>query len=334
MKPVVWFVFVSIISVMVITIAMMIQSADHTVAVGAWTHGLWNQKLKLVHTDKLAAFEQRVDKRMALAHIYVGWHDLDTDQFEVAVSDLTAKGWMPLISSNPYFHETCVSKGETIYKSISKGDCDVFIHKVAQRLGKIDSRLMLRFAWEMNIAANEWSIQHTNSKSTDFIAAWRHVHAIFAEENVNNVVWVFAPNVRTSESSAYSEYYPGGDVVDWIGLDGYNWGTTKEWSSWQGFYDIFYASYAELTMLAPDKPLMISEFGTTDQGGNKAAWYSDMLEDQIPGYFPNVRAIVFYDEDRSVSEGVDWRIDSDIHSVTAVKKALNNHIYTSTLIKE
>ena len=68
----------------------------------------------------------------------------------------------------------------------------------------------------------------------------------------------------------FGDYFPGTEEVDWVGLDGYNWGTNREWSGWQSFREIFSEAYDLLTQLAPEKPFMIAEVGCAEEGGDKA----------------------------------------------------------------
>ena len=50
-------------------------------------------------------------------------------------------------------------------------------------------------------------------------------------EGVHNVEWVWAPNAESapglfdvSSPNNWRHYYPGDSYVDWVGIDGYNWG--------------------------------------------------------------------------------------------------------------
>ncbi len=55
-----------------------------------------------------------------------------------------------------------------------------------------------------------------------FIAAWRRFVNIFRAHHVVNVKWLWNP-IRVGGSQAQNPvpYYPGGNYVDWIGLDAY-----------------------------------------------------------------------------------------------------------------
>ena len=70
--------------------------------------------------------------------------------------------------------------------------------------------------------------------------------------------------------------YPGDAVVDRVGLDGYNWGTTQAWSTWQSFGEVFGPGVAELDALS-SRPIHVTETGAPEgAGGDKAAWITDM----------------------------------------------------------
>lgn len=64
--------------------------------------------------------------------------------------------------------------------------------------------------------------------------------------------------------------------------DGYNYGTSPSHDvGWESFYDLFKPTYDELQTLAPEKPVMIAETASTEDGGSKAAWITDALTVQL-----------------------------------------------------
>ena len=100
---------------------------------------------------------------------------------------------------------------------------------------------------------------------------------------------VWCPNNTDQPGDAWNNiaaYYPGDQYVDWVGMDGYNWGTTAN-TSWQSFDAVFSDIYRQLTALTA-KPLMIGEFACAEQGGDKAAWISDALL-KIGTAYPRVK---------------------------------------------
>jgi beta-mannanase len=305
------------------------KKAEHSMYLGMWTQGLWDDPSLSIHPEKLHELEGKIGKKVAISHFYTGWENLGKEQFVGQLRVLQSNGWRPMISANPYFFASCSANGKTLYQSIASGDCDTVLKDAARGFREFGSPILFRFAWEMNIDSMGWSIQKTGSSPSDFIAAWRRFHDITRDEGASNVIWVFSPNTLTGNSIAYSALYPGSDYVDWVGLDGYNWGSTQPWSHWQTFTDIFQTSYYSLLSVAPDKPMMIAEVNSTDVGGDKASWYKSMLDDELPSHFPSVKAVVFFNESKP-QERVNWLIDSTSSSLVSFSQSIRNPMYLSS----
>src|ERR671932_2056495 len=119
-----------------------------------------------------------------------------------------------------------------------------------------------------------------------------HVHDLFVQVGATNVTWVWCPN-RTiytydvQHQAPLSQVYPSDSYVDWTCIDGYNWGTDRN-NVWQSFSQVFRRSYDELTSVAPNKPIMIAEIGSSEDGGpqgrpdSKANWITDAFNTQLP----------------------------------------------------
>lgn len=302
-----------------------------SVYLGMWTQGFWDDSAKTLHPEKLAQVEKKIEKKVAIAHYYRGWDALDSPALLSELQAISTYGWRPMISVNPYFFDRCQAKGMTLYKAIANGNCDEFLSGAGKNLKQFGKPLFLRFAWEMNIGSMEWSVIKTGDKPPDFVAAWQKLKNVISAQGATNVLFVFSPNTEGVGSVSYSQIYPGDKFVDWVALDGYNWGTTQPWSKWLSFSQVFKSSYSSLSKIAPGKPMMIAEVNTTDKGGDKASWYTDMLKVQIPANFPRVRAIVFYNEDRTSKENVNWLIDITQGSLDAFKSAIAGPSLISSL---
>lgn len=302
------------------------KNSMNKVYFGLWTQGFFDPLNSSLHPEALKAVEQKTGKKAAIAHYYRGWGELASPVLLNELQAINSNGWRPMVSANPYFFEKCNSNGVPLYKAIASGNCDEFMHSVGKNLKAFSKSVFLRWAWEMNVSSMEWQVERTGSSSADFIAAWRRFHDIVYAEGATNVLWVFCPDVA---NFSYGQIYPGDGYVDWIGLDGYNWGTTQSWSSWKSFSQVYSQAYGQITKVAPNKPLMLGEVNTTDKGGDKPAWYKDMLLTQVLDNFPKIKAVVFYNEDRSVKEGVNWLIDVTPASLEVFSEAIKNANYLS-----
>ncbi len=324
-----------LISLLVINNMQKEEKLDKTVLepkrsvyTGAWVGGYWEDTTRTLNVDNLKAFENEIEYKVAIANVYVDWTYLGDSKLLEALNTISSNGWVPMISSNPKSSISCDGTKTPIYKVIAQGTCDEFIRELARNLKAYKEPLFLRFAWEMNLPDIYWSVDYTGSTPEEFNAAWRRIHNIFEEENVDNIQWVLSFNTSSKKTIPYEQLYPGDDFVDWVAIDGYNWGTSQPWSGWTSFSSVFKNSYDELAIIT-EKPIMLSEVNSSPEGGDKTAWLVDMLSTQIPLNFPRIEAIVFFNENKASQESVDWRIEISDDYTTALKTHLRTELYKS-----
>jgi hypothetical protein len=196
------------------------------------------------------------------------------------------------------------------------GKHDPMIHMRAQGAKALAAPIYLRWGHEMNGNWYPWSgAQNGNGAGpAKYIAAWRHVHDLFVKDGATNVVWIWCPlvdDVPNEPWNHWKNYYPGDDVVDWVGLDAYNWGTSSSCCRWESFSDLITTLYTDY---AGKKPLIIPEISSAEVGGNKAAWIDD-LHHSLPTKFPAIKALVWFD----INKETDWRIASSPPALAAFK---------------
>ncbi len=170
--------------------------------------------------------------------------------------------------------------------------------------------MFVRFAHEMNGSWIPW-----RSPPGAFRDAWRRLRDIFAAAGADSVEWVWSPHVRGLRASRFEPFFPGHDAVDWVALDGYNWGRSQRLSRWRSFDAIFAESYARITTLASGTPLMLAEIGCAEEGGDKAAWIRDAFGSAIPERYPAVRAVIWFNA--NPPGHADWRVESSPASLEA-----------------
>jgi hypothetical protein len=189
-------------------------------------------------------------------------------------------------------------------RAVASGRYDGPIRAFARSAKAYRKPFFLRFDWEMN--GNWWAWGTTGHGAEDspaaFVAMWRHVHNIFHRAHVRNVTWVWCPNVDyLHEWTSLRRLYPGNAYVNWTCLDGYNWGSTGPGSpgarrgGWVGFDRLFSLSYRTIARhIAPSKPMLIGEVGSSYHGGSQGAWIDHMLK-ALPSRYPKVHGLVYYD---------------------------------------
>ncbi len=238
---------------------------------------------------------------------------LDWGKFpdENVIRDVYENGSVLMITWEPW---SAAAKEGIDYKGLPQGRYDSYLREFAIHLKRIGKPVFLRFAHEMNGDWYPWSAQKIGGK--EYQRIFRYVHEIFDREAVNNVRWVFSINAEdVPVTNRYFVCYPGDRYVDYIGLDGYNWGTTQPWSRWRSFHEIFSPVYQDVTRRFR-KPVMISEFSSTSTGGDQARWIADALK-QVKQW-PEVKAVILFNVDKET----DWRFRPDSAAGSQLKAAL------------
>jgi len=229
---------------------------------------------------------------------------------------VAARGATPLLTWEPYDWSQGVDQPEFALKRIESGQFDDYARRYAGALKSWGRPVMLRFAHEMNGNWYPWSEAVNGNATGDYVAAWRHLHDIFAAEGVKNVSWVWSPNVVYPGSLPLRGLYPGDAYVDIVGIDGYNWGTATTWHTWTPPAELFEPTLAEVKLLAPTKRLLIAETASTESGGDKGIWIQELFTWLHTR--PEIEAVVWFDHLKET----DWRIGSSTTSARSFKEAL------------
>jgi endoglucanase len=262
---------------------------------GAFTYGgVWHGM------EPVYALEQELGRRLDIVHWFTNW-DNPFDPTMVAAA--SSGGRIPLISWQP--------QSQTV-DDIATGVYDDYLRAWADGARTLGTEIYLRPFPEMNGSWVPW-----NGEPATLVRAWRHMVDLFREHGATNVRWVWSPNIRdepATPGNAMESYYPGDTYVDVLGLDGYNWGTTRSWSSWRSFEQVFASAYQRITAIGP-QPLWLTELASTDAGGDKSTWVRDMFSTTA---FPRVQALVWFNQNKES----DWRINSSPQVADAFRDGL------------
>jgi hypothetical protein len=241
---------------------------------------------------------------------YVAWSR--SGDFPAAdASRVVAAGAVPELTWEPWDPADGVDQPAYTLDRIAAGRHDAYLERWARQIRAWGKPLVIRFAHEMNGDWYPWAEGVNTNGPGDPAAAWRHVVGVFRRAGVTNVTWSWSANVPYPGSTPLDSLYPGDSWVDRVGLDGYNWGTTQPWSSWQSFGELFGPGVAELRSVA-SRPVHVDETAAPEgSGGDKAAWIAGMwkwLDDH-----PEVRGVTWF----SLHKEVDWRVDSSSEALAA-----------------
>jgi hypothetical protein len=236
--------------------------------------GAWIKPESLTHAGRIEAvdgLENDLDRRLNILNTYRRFEQMvgtESDQeFLNAGADLMIS-W---------------ATGDN--RSIVDGEHDRTIREQARAIRKVDKPVLLRMRWEMdrpNLQATMWS-------GADYIAAWKYVRKIFAEERTTNVSWVWCPTAEGFVRGNAPEFYPGDDQVDWTCVDVYAGSKYQPIGQLMGPF---------LTWAAQrPKPIIVGEFGVAKAWGSasRAAWLKDAARTFKAN--PQIKGVAYFESD-------------------------------------
>lgn len=273
---------------------------------------------------KAQEYQLFLGKRIRLLSFYFAWGYGKERPDLAGIHRVIRSGFIPMITWEPWRLQTLPQGDQPenqpafSLSEILKGRYDDYIRKWALDLKELQSPIFFRPMHEMNGNWYPWCGNVSENKPAEYIETWRYIRSIFREVKNDRLTWVWSPyahSVPEEPGNEMGKYFPGIQEVDWLGLDGYNWGTSREWSRWQSFQEIFQKGYDRLEQLAPGKPLMIAETGCAEEGGAKGKWIEEAFE-VLKSRFARFKAMVWFNVDKEC----DWRIESSQENTELCKK--------------
>jgi len=254
-------------------------------------------------------FQTDFGKKPFLVLFFLEWGYLPEEN---VLRDIQSKGCVPVITWEPW--DASTKKGIDT-EALLAGRYDAYLASFASHLKIFEKPIFLRFVHEMNGDWYPWSGKKL--KPEKYIAVWRYTKDFLDRQGARNVRWIFSVNWEDvpSKGNHFAAYYPGAEYVDFVGVDGYNWGNAKDGMSWMSFRKIFTKRCWEAWRLFR-KPILITECGSTSRGGDKAQWIHDALTEmkKIAG----LKGFVLFNTDKET----DWSFQANKKEGQTLKQDL------------
>jgi len=239
--------------------------------------------------ENVETYMPEADSLSGLRHTAVGWFiDIQDPAFyedwetEPALNRNNLYRQLERLWEKGYISFVKIGSNDTIDKIIN-GNYDARIAQMAKIYKRwVDKgegrKAMLAPLQEMN---GDWVKYYPSNftlrqKQDLYKQAYRRIQQIFEQNGVarNHVWWVFAANGLSSPDvpeNGFEYYYPGNDVIDLVGFASYNYGfctaTYKEgyydYGRWENFDTLFEPYIRRMEIMAPGKPILITETGTS-----------------------------------------------------------------------
>ena len=234
----------------------------------------------------------------------------------VTAEAIRARGAVPFIR----LHIRSQQKQEVVdplytLDNINAGMFDAELRAWADGAKEFGTAVIVQYGTEVNGDWNPWSAPYNGGIAVGpakFRQAFRHIVEVMRSEGATNIVWALHLNGENwpadQPGNNAGAYYPGDDVVDWIGFSIYqNYGNSDP--KCRDLDALLAAREAELGDAATTKPLFLFELGTSvlSTQCNPGLWTRQILTDLLGGRWPELRGFSWWDEtqrDRSSVMGV------------------------------
>lgn len=265
----------------------------------------------------------------AIWTVWSAWGNPDSKAFPSGmVKKIKSRGAVPMVFWEPVKRQgLCTDHAR--FKKIKNGKFDGYIKNWARGAKKSKTKILLRFAHEINGRYFPWTIGSCGNKVKDYKAAWKRVHHLVRNKvGAKNVkfVWTVAKKSSTG-GNPYKRFYPGKAYVQFVGFSSFNWGSQGKWLSMvQGVKPVM-KWFKQFT----SKPVIIAELGSNQNGGpasdtsvDKPSW---IRKGYVATYktYPQIKAIVYLNEDLRGVGHPDWSLNSpNPEAMEAYKDIVND----------
>ncbi|MGI5167222.1 glycoside hydrolase family 26 protein [Spirillospora sp. CA-253888] len=251
----------------------------------------------------VTSFEQRLGRRLDIVQSYHSWKSEFPDDADKAVLGTD--------------RQLLITWAGTDTKEIVSGRHDTVLRARARAVKAAGKPVFLRWMRDMDTSGQLDKRVHS---AADYIAAWKHVRAIFQAERVSNVAWVWCPTAGGFGTRNAPSFYPGDDQVDWVCAD----------AQPGGAYD--YRDLSETVNLFLEwarqrpKPIMVAEFGVPQSYGERRAEWLRKAAKVLQN--PQVKAVLYFNSAEQAQEPRDrrrnYRVDGDAHAESALREFATN----------
>jgi hypothetical protein len=265
------------------------------------------------------AFNDLAGKKIGVAYFSDNWFHGIHFPLDKCISIRTT-GAVPFIRIQNWIREgdKLSDAGPYTHKNIIAGMFDTELRAYAQAAKSFGTTLLIEYGVEVNGNWFPWSQEGPEP----YKAAYRHIINLFREEGVTNVRWAF--HIDATDNNYGYKWYPGDDIIDWIGTSCYGAELKKGCiRTLQHIYDSF-------ASISKTKPLGIFEWGignATDTANTLHILATDPRYSRIKLLQVWNEGVVPGHPEDNVPDG---RINVTSQNLQAYRQGISNQVYLST----
>lgn len=264
-------------------------------------------------------YSRLVGRRPVLVHGFQQFHD-----------SISVAGINHLLANYPEFMLTLESGGMNL-DQILAGQADSHFDRIGAALGSINHTIFVRLMHEMNGDWYSYSASRVADGQRKYREAFRRGVTRMKAAGGSNLRFVWCPSVRAPVwgGDPLINFYPGDDVADILGLDGYaGYRPAIPFT----FDSVFSAAVAEITAIHPSKPLWLCEWGMDAwdySAAEKERFFDDARVALSSQAYSQVSASLYF---HSTQEGYRWQVNDPIACMDNYQRLVNDPIYQGTAL--
>ncbi len=250
-----------------------------------------------------------------IVSLYIAWGDSQKNYLPKPLIDsIYRAGAIPMITWEPWQNlfnrQHAFQKDSKVLQKIYEGEYDDYLKSFALDVRKLKRPVYIRFAHEADNPFYPWSASGGNT-GEDFKKAWQYVHRFFQNQGAHNAIWVWNP----WKAEAVSEFFPGKQFVDWIGITNLNYGKFGPDTTYYSMEQL-YRPFHRQEVIRSGIPVMLAEMGSLTAEGNQNEWFAKARA-TLKYKFPEIKAFVLFNSglDRNLPvqtnlQYLDWRVEN------------------------
>jgi hypothetical protein len=217
---------------------------------------------------------------------------------------------------------------------ILAGEFDGDLRAWADAAKRFGTPLIVEYGTEVNGDWNPWSAPYNGGHDIGpgkFRRAYRHIVELMRGRGASNITWALHYNGENypgdDARNVPSAYYPGDDVVDWMGISAYGSERSND-RRCPSFRSLVDSALLELRAATVAKPLFIFEFASThgNPGCPQTPWVTEALADLFGGRWPDIRGFSWWQEsftnDPLAGGFTDYLVQDNAAVASAFRSAL------------
>jgi Glycosyl hydrolase family 26 len=302
--------------------------------VGFYYHGVYPGGKTGAEDDltpaDIESYEQTVGKKVAWVYFSNNW-------YRSRAFPLATATWIRERGSIPFIRLMLRSSDENptpdplfTLEAITRGDFDADLKAWGEVAKGFGTPIIVEWGTEMNGYWFAWNATWNGREggAERFRQAYRHIVQTIAAPNIT---WVFHVNADDDPVESWNrleDYYPGDDVMDWLGVSVYGAQTPQD-DYWTDPVEQLNAVIPRLEKLA-DKPIFLLEFGVTTNSplGRASDWAASLLTALLEPRWPNIKGFSWWNEtwqnDDNPAHDTDMRVQSDPDLASVFKERLES----------